>query len=238
MERIPSKTLIVGLQGVGKSSLASKMKRPFFFDLENGTRFLPVDKVRIHDYQDFVNQLGIFFRGQTKERTYDTVVIDSADWLLTMLNEAVAGSGGQSTAERVKNANKTVGGANGGYAKGYEHARNLLYTTLITLDKLIDAGFSVVLTAHAVKRELMDADGYAADQVSPKIDKKNADMVMEWVDHIFYLKADNKGKRWLLTSPTDDIVAKNRLGLTGWKDVDDLDIEAMLQPNFNKSNDN
>lgn len=227
MARVPSKVIVYGLSGVGKSTLASTFDKPIFFDLENGLRFMPgVAKVRATTYEDFVNKMTMFMRSEKK---YDTVVIDSVDWLMSMLAEDVSGSGGKTFQEGYKNANKTLGDANGGYGKGYEALANQTKVLLHLFDKIVDNGYTVVLIAHAVKKDIMDADGISIEQVAPKIDKRNMDLFVEWADHILYLK-DVNGARSLQLSPDGVSLAKNRLGLNGSINLDDkFNIEKLLE---------
>ena len=227
MARVPSKVVIYGLSGVGKSTLASKFSKPVFFDLENGLRFMPnVTKVRNTTYLQFVESMTRLSRSEKK---FDTIVIDSVDWLMALLAEDVSGSGGKTFEEGYKNANKTLGDANGGYGKGYEALANQTRVLLHMLDKVVDKGYTVVLIAHAVKKDIMDADGISIEQVAPKIDKRNMDLFVEWADHILYLR-DVNGARTLQLSPDGVSLAKNRLGLTGSVELDDkFNIEKLLE---------
>lgn len=227
MARVPSKVVIYGLSGVGKSTLASKFSKPVFFDLENGLRFMPnVTKVRDTTYVKFVDDMTQLARSEKK---FDTIVIDSVDWLMALLAEDVSGSGGATFEKGYQNASKTLGDANGGYGKGYEALANQTRVLLKMLDKFVDKGYTVVLVAHAVKKDIMDADGISIEQVAPKIDKRNMDLFVEWADHIFYLR-DVNGARTLQLSPDGVSLAKNRLGLTGSVELDDkFDIEKLLE---------
>ena len=43
------KVMIYGLAGVGKSTLASKLKRPVFFDFEGGLSYLGVNRTPVYN---------------------------------------------------------------------------------------------------------------------------------------------------------------------------------------------
>ena len=47
VEKTPLKICIYGAEGVGKSSLASKMPNPLFLDTEGGTTRLNVRRIKI-----------------------------------------------------------------------------------------------------------------------------------------------------------------------------------------------
>ena len=47
------KVMIYGLSGVGKSTLASKLKNPLFMDFEGGLNYLGVKRTK--QYQDLKN---------------------------------------------------------------------------------------------------------------------------------------------------------------------------------------
>lgn len=228
MARIPSKVVIYGQQGVGKSYLASTFSNPIFFDVENGLRFLPnISKVKVKTYSDFTRLMVKLLKSEKK---YDTVVIDSIDWLMALIIADVAGSGGSTYQERLNNSTNTLNKSNGGYGNGKQVLANNVHDILLSLfDELIDMGYTVVLTAHATKKTITAQDGSSIQQMAPKIDDNTMSTFAEWADHIFYL-TDQDGKRSLRVSPDYNILAKNRLGLEGDVPVEGLDIEKLLDP--------
>jgi hypothetical protein len=79
----------------------------------------------------------------------------------------------------------------------------------------------------------MDAEGVDIARIAPKIDINTMNVFVEWVDNVFYLKKTD-GKRTLVLEENDNVLAKNRLGLTGEVDVDKLDINKLLIPKDGK----
>lgn len=242
MARVPSKVMLYGTPGSGKTTLAATFNRPLFFDVENGARFIDVPKVCPTTYNDFVEKLTLFMRSQAQERKYDTIVIDSLDWLVQLMMSDIAGNDGTTAMERHLNSKKTLNQAGGGYGGGWENLRTEITRNLLpTLDELVNNDITVVLVAHAAKKDIMDADGDLIETVTPKIDrqskpeKSNGTYFMEWCDHILYLK-DVDGKRSLVVSPNGLCVAKNRLGLSGEIELDNkFSIENLLQPKTNNA---
>lgn len=221
------KVMIYGLSGVGKSTLASKLKNPLFLDFEGGLNYLGVTRTK--QYQDltkFYEDLAALYHA--KDREYDTLVIDSTDWMVRKVVEQAAGIDSH-------NLEETLNRSNGGYGNGKQvlenHIRTKLLPTLVALNK---KGYGICLIAHADKKHIMDADGVDVEQISPKIDINTMNVFVEWCDNVFYLKKDAEGKRKLVLESDNVALAKNRLGKTGEVDIDNVDINDVLKPSKEK----
>ena len=228
------KLMIYGLAGCGKSTLAAKLKNPLFLDLEGGLSY--IDCKRTEQYTDvqigkeIVPALDIFYRdlvelyrkAEKGEREYDTIVIDSVDWLVRKVVEKAAGINKDSLTE-------TLNRSNGGYGNGKQvlenHIRTKLLPMLVHLNKM---GYGICLIAHAERKDLMDADGVDTERITPKIDVNTMNVFVEWVDNVFYLKKADDGERYLLLDSDMVALAKNRLGLTGEVKLADVDINKLL----------
>ena len=120
------KVMIYGLAGVGKSTLASKLSRPVFFDFEGGLSYLGVNRTPVYDdIEEFLRDL--FKLTKIKERKFDTIVIDSADWMMRKFVEQASGirtggDGGEnnpnSTSDIDIDVTMTLNRSNGGYGNG------------------------------------------------------------------------------------------------------------------------
>ena len=75
------KLMIYGLSGVGKSTLASKLKNPIFIDMEGGLNNMDVARTPVlSTFEQCVNVLAELYQAADNgKREYDTIVIDSAD---------------------------------------------------------------------------------------------------------------------------------------------------------------
>lgn len=220
------KIVIFGLSGAGKSSLAAKLKRPIFLDFEGGLNYLGVDRTpQITDLDTFYAYLIELYRA--KEREYDTIVIDSADWMVRKVVEKAAGID-------KNNLEMTLNKSNGGYGNGGQvllnHIRTKLLPTLVALNK---KGYAICLIAHAERKTLMDEDGVNTDRVAPKIDEKAMHPIVEWADDVFYLK-NVGGERYLVLEGDENVLAKNRQNLTGEVKLSDIDINELLMPKTKK----
>lgn len=227
-----AKLIIHALPGVGKSSLAAKLKKPVFLDFEGGLNFIDcVRTPQIHDDETFAAKLIELYRaGESGKREFDTVVIDSIDWAMRLIEEQAAGvkTKDPRTGKTSLNLTATLNKANGGYGNGAQHLVNLVRTELIPrLSKLNGLGYSVCLIAHSARKTVMGGDGIDIDRVAPKIHDKVFDVFNEWADDIFYLYNEN-GERYLTLEGDDNILAKNRQGLHGTVKLSDIDINELL----------
>lgn len=220
------KIMIFGLSGSGKSTLASKLDKPIFLDLEGGLNYIDCARTeQILDLDTFYTYLVDLYRG---EKEYNTIVVDSVDWLVRKVTEKAAGID-------KNNLDMTLNKSNGGYGNGGQvkenHIRTKLLPTLMALNK---KGYGICLVAHAERKSLMDEDGYNTDRITPKIDEKTMNVFVEWCDEVFYLKKNQDGDRTLVLDGDDNILAKNRLGLHGEVKLADININKLLMPRKEK----
>lgn len=232
------KVLLYGNAGVGKSTLAAKMTKPLFMDLEGGANYIGVDRVQIKDEDELMKCLVELAKERSKE--YDTIVIDSADMLVRRISEKVAGvgvveEGPVTLSAKKKTMERNLMDAQGGYGKAKEvlenHIRGLLIPMLENLNRM---GYAIVLIAHAYTTSVLDDDGMEAVKVLPKIDPPTigkkpiaTPAFTEWVDNVLYLKKVGED-RFIQVESDNSIMAKNRIGLTGEYDVAKQDINELL----------
>ena len=228
----PPKVIIHGLSGAGKSTLAAKFKKPLFLDFEGGLSYIDCDKTPV--IQDDRTLAGYIVElinaAEAKQKQYDTIVFDSIDWAVRLSEERASG-----VVTEDKNGKKqldltsTLNKANGGYGGGATYLENIIKSYLIPrLTTLSEKGYGICLVAHSERKTLMDADGVDTDRIAPKIHNKVVAPFIEWADDIFYLKKEN-GKHILVLDGDDDVLAKNRQGLTGSVDVDTIDINKLFE---------
>lgn len=214
------KLMIYGLAGTGKSTLAGKIERSLFIDIEGGLNYLDVPRTeQILTYDDFYKTLAEIYRGK---KEYDNLVIDSVDWLVRIIKEKAAGTTKNSLTE-------TLNKSNGGYGNGKQVLENEIRTRLIPMfNLLIKTGYGITLVAHADKKTVMTSEGYDADQITPKIDETTMNAFVEWCDFVFYLK-NNGGERELVLESDDASLAKNRTNMHGSVKLSDIDINKLLK---------
>lgn len=220
------KLMIYGLSGVGKSTLASKLRNPIFIDMEGGLNYM--DAARTPTLTSYKAALGVlselYNAAESGKREYDTIVIDSVDWLVRKIVEKAAGIDKD-------HIDETLNRSNGGYGNGKQvlenHVRTLFLPFLVKLNK---QGYGICLIAHADRKVLMNSDGSDVEQIAPKIDVNTMNTFVEWCDNVFFLKRDISGERVLVLESDEVALAKNRLGLTGEVKLSDVDINKLLMP--------
>lgn len=223
---VAPKVLIYGQSGVGKSTLASKFRKPVFLDFEGGLSYLEVDRTpQIVSLDRFYKYLAELYQtAEAGKREYDTIVIDSTDWLVRKVVEKAAGIDKAHLEE-------TLNKSNGGYGNGAQVLANHIRTKLLPMLVLLNKqGYGICLIAHAERKTLVDEEGFNTDRIAPKIDEKTMHVFVEWADSVFYLKRGADGERILVLDGDDNILAKNRIGLTGEVKLSDVDINKLLMP--------
>lgn len=220
------KLMIYGLSGVGKSTLASKLKNPIFIDMEGGLNYMDVDRTpTLTKVDEFYTVLAeLYNTAKDGKREYDTIVIDSADWLVRKVVEKAAGI------DKTK-LDETLNRSNGGYGNGKQVLENHIRTKLLPMLVLLNKqGYGICLIAHADRKTLMSSEGNDVEQITPKIDVNTMNVFVEWCDNVFYLKKDIAGERILVLESDDVALAKNRLSLTGEVKLSETDINKLLMP--------
>lgn len=213
----PRRVLLYGVHGIGKSTWAAAAPRPIFIQTEDGLGDIGCDRFPVAEsYDQVLDQIG---QVCSEKHAYQTVVLDSLDWLEKLIWAKVAAT------EKVASIEKI------GYGKGYVFALSLWREVLGALNYLrVERKMGVVLIAHsAVKRvELPDQDGF--DSYTPALHRTALATVAEWCDEILFAnyriftknsgdglhektKALGDGERVVYTGERPSRVAKNRLNL-------------------------
>jgi len=181
----PRKVLIYGTSGVGKTTWASKWPKPVMIRTEDGANGLDCDAFDLAtDITQFTEHLGQL---ETEQHEYETLIIDSLDWLERIFWAHVCKEGGKETIKDF------------GYGDGYVAAAALWSRLTNRLSGLIDKGMNIVLIAHASKETVQDPEHGAYDRFAPKLDKRANGIITEWCDEVLYATFPMVTK----TDPTD-----------------------------------
>jgi len=218
MQPKPVKGLIYGPEGVGKSSLAAQFPKPLFIDVEGGTSRLAVDRTqRPTSFAHFKQMVGDIVRDQMG---YQTLVIDTADWLEKLAVKQVCAQNGFAGM-----------GGNNDYGKSYNELAGMWSDLLTQLEAdLIETGkMHVVFLAHSTtkKFELPEEEGQF-DRYQLDLEKKVSPLLKAWCDMMLFVNyrtivvVDDKTKtakgqggtrRMMFAEHTAAFDAKNRDGL-------------------------
>ena len=173
--RMPPRLLIYGVEGVGKSTTASQAPRPIFIPTEDGLDQISCDSFPLaKSYRDVIGALTALHQ---EEHSYQTVVLDSLDWLERLIWDEICREFGVRSIEK----------ADGGYAKGYTHALTPWREVLAGLDALRNQrGMAVILLAHAKVEKFEDPESAAYDRYSPRLHKHASALLVEWADAVLF----------------------------------------------------
>jgi hypothetical protein len=211
----PDRILLVGTEGIGKSTFAADAPSPIFVAAEDGIRHLDVasfpEPKSFEDVLDAVRTLA------TTEHRFRTFVLDTVDWVEPLVWHSLC----------VRNGWDSIEGP--GYGKGYVAATEEWRRLLLELDRLRAAkGMEIILLAHAALRNVTNPSGPDYSRYECKLHKGAAALLREWTDvNLFAVhdetvskargemkaKVTGTGKRVLHTERTPTWDAKNRHGL-------------------------
>lgn len=201
------KGIIYGPPGVGKTNFGAGTDKPLLIDCENGAAYVTCDRTPyLTDWEGIKVWLDAL---AYSEHPYQTIVIDSIDWLLRRLEERVAGVNSAG-----KNMDNTLSRSHGGYGNGKLVLRNYVYQYLLpTLDAMVNRGISVVLLAHASRRSMTSLEGITIEKSAPEIHPDLMNTLIEWSDFVGAAQLEGDTRTLTLTE-TNQVLAKNRYGIT------------------------
>jgi hypothetical protein len=171
----PPRILIYGTEGIGKSTFGAEAPRPIFIQTEDGLDEINCDRFPLATSYEQVS--AALQELQTAEHDYDSVVIDSLDWLERLVWDSLCQEYGVSSIEKV----------DGGYARGYTHALKHWREIINHLNALRNQkGMVVVLIAHSKVERFEDPEAASYDRYSPRLHKHAAALVSEWCDAVLF----------------------------------------------------
>jgi len=219
-ESKPPRIMIYGSEGVGKSTFGASAPNAIFVQTEDGLGEINCRKFPLaNNITEVISELTAL---RDEPHNFQTVVIDSADWLERLIFDEVCREFGVRSIEK----------ADGGYGKGYTHALTHWRKIINLLQELRDKrGMMVILVAHAKVERFEDPENAAYDRYTPRLHKHAASLIAEWVDAVLFankkfrvskdcndravatpIGADG-GERIIRTVGSPACIAKNRFGL-------------------------
>lgn len=215
-QRLPPRIVIYGTEGVGKTTFGAQFFTPILVPTEDGLGALNVDHFPVAKSTAEVMGALQSLLGST----YETVVLDTADWFERLIFDEICKSYGKVEIEKV----------DGGYGKGFSYALPYWRRLLDVFDALRARGMWIVILAHAKIEKFEDPEAGAFDRYSPRLNKHGCNILTEWADvvglatrRLAVVKDGSKGKavpvgpeggdRILRCVGSPAFVAKNRYGL-------------------------
>ncbi|HPM22959.1 MAG TPA: ATP-binding protein [Phycisphaerae bacterium] len=214
----PRRTLVYGTHGIGKSTFGAMAEAPIFLPTEDGLGGIECERFPLaQNCGDVLNALAALY---TEPHEYRTLVLDSLDWLQTLIFARICKERNVESIEDIP------------YGKGYMFALTPWREVLAGLDALRnERGMGIILIAHAQIERFANPETDTYDRYSPRLQKLASALVQEWCDEVLFAtykvltkttteSFDRKrvqglgtGERILRTTERPAHVAKNRLGL-------------------------
>ena len=214
------KVVIYGVEGIGKTTFASRFPDPVFIDTEGSTKFLDVKRFDPPtSWTMLLSQVDYIIQ----HKPCKTLVLDTIDWAEKLCYDAVCATNQWKSIESP------------GYGAGYRYAYEEMGRLMNKLTDVVEAGINVVVTAHCALRKFEQPDEMGAyDRYEMKLQNSQkcstAGMVKEWADCVLFANyqtyvvkegdgknAKSKGqggtKRIMHTTRHACWDAKNRYGL-------------------------
>jgi hypothetical protein len=219
----PDRILLVGVEGVGKSTFGAAAPDPVFLGAEDGTAQLDVQRMgprdeqgnaqpmRWGDIRDAVRLLT------TAPHAFKTLVVDTVDWAEPLLWDHICQRDSKKNIEDY------------GFGKGYSAALDEWRSFLSDLERMREQRkMHVILLAHAWIKPFKNPEGEDYDRYELKLNNKAAGLLKEWSDAVLFAnfetlvnedertkrnKGVSTGKRLLFTERRAAFDAKNRFGL-------------------------
>ncbi len=202
----PPRLVLYGMEGIGKSSFAARFPSAIFIQTEDGlgqidcARF-PLAKTT----NDVVNQLTAL---ATETNDFQTVVVDSLDWLERLIWDDVCEAAKVDSIEKI------------GYARGYVNALTIWRKILDLLTQLHEKNKIVLLLAHALAEDYSDPEVATMKRFTPRLHKTARSLIAEYVDCVFLAtrkfgaaKGDLDNPRIIRTDASPYQVAKSRYAI-------------------------
>ncbi len=211
----PPRTLLYGVEGIGKSTFAAEAPEPIFLGAEDGTHHLDIVRFPQPERWDDVREALRLLTHEKHDRK--TFVIDTLDWMEPLVWADLCARAQKASIEDF------------GYGKGYVAALDEWRKFLAAVERLWNTtGMEIVFLAHAAVKQFRNPEGDDFDRYQLKIHGSAAGLVKEWCDAVLFanwqtfaskdertkrVKGVSTGARMVYTTRTAAYDAKNRYDL-------------------------
>lgn len=168
----PRRIMIYGVQGVGKSTFATRAPNAIVVATEEGVNDIEVAKFPVAKTLTEFRQNLVSLRDE--RHSFKAVVIDSVDWLEKLVFADVAREAGL----------PSIGDID--YGRGYPKAADKFGAMLGVLDTLRDQGMTVILVAHCRQEKVKPAECEPYDKYMPDLHRTISSQLQEWCDEVLF----------------------------------------------------
>jgi hypothetical protein len=175
-EKKPPRIVLIGVEGVGKTTAGAQTENPIFLCSEDGLigkDFDGIANVAPQTWEEVLQFIGWL---ATSKHEYKTLVIDTLDWIEPRLFSFCCKRDGKQGIEDY------------GYGKGYTVASDEFRHLLAGLEMLRNKGMMILINAHCQIKNFANPVGDNYDRYELKVSKQIAGLVKEWSDCILFAR--------------------------------------------------
>lgn len=171
----PDRILMIGVEGVGKSTFGANAPRPIFISAESGLS--EIDTEAFPEPETFSDVLAAIDSLKNGDHPYQTVVFDTIDWIEALVWQEVKDDDKVESIEDV----------GGGYGKGYTAALEKFRILISRLEQLVAVKpMEVIFLAHATIANFANPSGPDFARYEPKMNKKASALFKEYCKTILF----------------------------------------------------
>ena len=178
----PTRVVLYGVEGIGKSTFGASAHKPIFLGAEDGTAQLDVAHFpRPESFPEVLEALRTLTR---EPHDFGTLVLDTLDWVEPLIWQFICERDGKANIEDY------------GFAKGYVAALDEWRRLLAAIEEMRRAKpMHVVLVAHSWIKPFKNPQGDDFDRYEMKMHAKAAGLVKEWADCVLFANYEQFAKR-------------------------------------------
>lgn len=220
----PPRILLYGPEGVGKTTFGASLPRPFFICSEGGADQFNVTRVNLKTAEEIKE---VFQYLNSNLDTFDSIVIDSIDWLEAMYADQVAKSQNKKFVEDI------------GFGKGWVEVKRKIQDLFVSLDYFVSKGKAICLIAHSEVKTFSDPELQEPyHRYTLKCNKSTTPLLKEWCDALFFTNyqkmiIDGKSvglqKRLVWANHNAAMDAKNRYSIPDGLELDYKNFEGYFK---------
>lgn len=166
--------VLIGVEGVGKSTAAAQCPKPIILTAEDGLVGQGFDGVEHYSPPDWPAALEFLTWVRDADHGYKSLVVDTIDWLEPLLVTYICARDKKKDIEDY------------GYGKGYVIAADEFRKALAILEDIHKKGILVMINAHCQVKPYNNPLGDNYDRYELKCSKHIAGIIKEWSDTILF----------------------------------------------------
>jgi hypothetical protein len=234
----PMRVVLVGIDGIGKSTFGSQAPAPMKIGAEDGTSELEVCRYpgEPKSWNDIFTAIQVL---ATEDHEFKTLVLDTVDWAEPLCWAHVCSENNWKSMEASP------------FYRAYGVAQDQWRRLLAALDHLrATKGMHIILLGHSIVKTFRNPEGEDYDRYQLKLHDKSAALLREWADAVLFASYEtftvekgsrsigvSNGARVLHTERRAAFDAKNRYNLPPKLALDWNEFDAAVKARATASSD-